>query len=127
MRPNLELDLDAGGKGKVALDGIELPFTTALSLKADASGLVGLKMEFHPAATVTRIHGVILTRSTIEGLEAICRQWRKENDERSLVDYAALRAFELWCGESADTIKPGRETALAFERFAVIYREELAK
>lgn len=126
MRPTLELDLDAGGKGKIALDGIELPFTTALRLEADASGLVGLAMDFHPAATVTRVHGVILTRRTIDGLQEICRQWRRENDERSLVDMAALRAFELWMREQDHAVFP-ESGPVTFDRFVEIYREELAK
>jgi hypothetical protein len=126
MRPTLELDLDARGKGKIALNDIELPFITALRLEADASGLVGLAMDFHPAATVLRIQSVILTRRTVDGLQEICRQWRKENDERSLTDMNALRAFELWMREQDLAVAPQRGPA-AFDRFVEIYREELVK
>jgi hypothetical protein len=49
------------------------------------------------------------------------------NDERSLVDYNALRAFELWAKE-ADLTDPARtREPAAFDRFVELYREELAK
>jgi hypothetical protein len=129
MRPNLELDLDAGGRGKVVLNGFGVPFTTGVKVEASLNEPTKVWIDFLPVTTGLRIQRVDLSRKTIEGLEAICRQWRYENDERSLVDYAALRAFELWVREQ-DLAVPPRSVAgpaAAFDRFVEIYREELAK
>lgn len=128
MRPTLELDLDQGGRGKVKLDDIELPFTTALRVEADVSGSTKVALEFLPAKTITRLQGVHLSARTVVGMEAICRQWRKDHrQDPPVLDMNALRAFELWQREHNLAVTPEAAGPAAFERFMAIYREQAAK
>lgn len=130
MRPALELNLDQGGRGKVNLGGFELPFATAVKLEASVTERTKAAIEFLPAATVVRAHGIDLPRETIEGLEEICREWRRVEDGDERTDTAAMRAFDRWYSQPVPAdVALGwlpRETwcARLRERFAEIYAEE---